>query len=529
MIRIALAFLGIAGICANRSPAADPITVAAAIDREIDQRLAEAKIPASPLADDAEFLRRVSLDIAGRLPTVERASAFLDDKDADKRRKLIDSLLANPAFGQHFGTLWRNRLAPPGSPVKGKAPPDRFSPWLAEQFNRNVSWDKLVSTMLTFEGDIAKAPESGFLMANSEGFKPRANLLAASASRLFLGVRLGCAECHDHPFANWKQSDFWGTAAFFGRLRNTGKKGPPFILTEDPDPQPLSMKDDPAQINAAPGGSIIIPGTAGKAAGQTIKAAFLGGPEQKLDDEKPFRPTFAAWVTARDNPYFAKAFVNRTWAQLFGRGFVNPVDDLREGNAPSHPALLELLAEEFRASGHDVKHLIRCLCNSKAYQRTSRPLVGNEKDVAHFSHMTVKPIGPEAFYDSLVVLNAIDKNVPLKKGVKSDPRDDFVLFFRAQGDGEEDGLMRHGIPQFLKRLNGETFNRGGPLIERLMRSGVKRDKMVESLFLATLTRRPTSEEVELMVKYLDGRPDAEKGYAGVLWILLNTGEFVLNH
>jgi hypothetical protein len=508
-------------------PDRDAAAVAAAIDREIDKRLADAGIPASPRADDAEFLRRVTLDITGRIPTLDRTIAFLDSKAADKRRKLIDELLASKEYGQHLGTLWRNLLAPPGNPVKGKAPPDRFSPWLAEQFNRNRGWDDLVRELLTVEGDAQKMPQSAFIMTNSESFRPQANLLAASTTRLFLGVRLGCAECHDHPFAAWKQTDFWGAAAFFGRLRNTGKKGPPYILTETPDPQPPG-KDDPVRIHTAPGG-IVIPASAGKASGQTVKARFLGGPAPELDEEKPFRPAFADWVVARDNPFFARAFVNRTWAQFFGRGFVQPVDDFREDNAASHPALLKLLVDEFRDAAYDCKHLIRCLCNSQAYQRTSRPTAGNEKDAELWSHMVVKVLSAEAFYDSLSVVTAIDKSSPVKgRPVSFEARDDFVQFFRPQGESEETGI-RQGIPQFLKRLNSEAFNQGAPLIDRLLYAKASREQVIEKLYLATLTRRPRAEEVALLTEYLDRRTSEEKGYAGVLWILLSSGEFVLNH
>ena len=507
----------------------DPAPAAASIDREIDKRLAEAKLPASPIADDSEFLRRVVLDITGRIPTLEKTIAFLDSKDPDKRRKLIDELLAGKEYGQHHAAVWRNLLAPPGDPVKGKAPPDRFSPWLAEQFNRDRSWDQIVTDLLTTEGDIQKVPESGFVMANTENFHPQANRLAASSARMFLGLRLGCAECHDHPFAAWKQTDFWNMAAFFGRLRNTGKKGPPFILTEDPDLQP-PHKDDPEKIKAAPGGGIVLPLSTGKSSGKIVQARLLGGEEMKLDDDKPFRPIFTAWLTAKENPYFAPAYVNRVWSQFFGRGFVNPVDDFREGNAASHPELLKLLADEFRASGHDCKHLIRCICNSQAYQRTSQPLPENERDCGLFSHMAVKILSAEAFYDSLATLNAIFKNGTAQPNAdKLEPRNDFAQFFRPQGESDDENQFRQGIPQFLKRLNGATFNQGSPLIDRLLRAGADRSKIIEGLYLATLSRKPSPDEIELMSKYLDRRSSAEKGYAGVLWILVSSGEFALNH
>src|SRR5262245_30709362 len=222
----------------ERHPVREVSPVAAAIDRGIDRRLADAKVPASPPADDAEFLRRAFLDLAGRIPSWQRAAAFLDSPDPDKRTKLIDELLASLDFGQHQADLWRPLLAP-RDPSNTKPQIDRFGPWLAAEFNRNRGWDKLAADMLGFTGEVKDRPASTFLMANAMGAQPKADLLAGATGKVFLGVQLQCAECHDHPFAPWKQTDFWGIAAFFGKLRNTGVKGPPYVLTEDPDPKPL--------------------------------------------------------------------------------------------------------------------------------------------------------------------------------------------------------------------------------------------------------------------------------------------------
>lgn len=574
-----------------------PQAVAAAIDLLLDQRLAEAKLPASLRADDAEFLRRASLDLTGRIPTLEQARAFLDSSAPDKRQRLIDDLLSSREYSQHFATHWRNLIAP-SNPVKGKAAPDRFTPWLAEQLQRSRGWDRVVYDLLTAEGDLGRDVQTSFILANSEGFQPQASLLTGSAARYFLGVQLRCAECHDHPFAEWKQKDFWGMAAFFGQMRNTSKKGPPFVLTEDPE----EGTTRPA------GAAIVIPSSTGKGAGQSVMPRFLQGAQPTIPETGNVRPLLAGWMTSSENPYFAQALVNRYWAQLFGRGFVNPVDDFREGNPSSHPELLHELAGEFRASGHDLKHLLRSICNSQAYQRTSRPLPDNAADRVLFSHMAIKALGPEAFYDSLslVLGDSLPKNEmkkpgpitkpvpkvgepPAKPGAKpvepngkpapkmpessgklvpkktehdakpapkppqpdvkpapkppqpdakpvpktpsptgaGESREDFVAFFRTQGETSENAFG-HGIPQFLKRMNGELFNSGSPLIARLVQSGAGEKQVIESLYLATLARRPTAEEVELMAGYLSRREKREQGYAGVLWILLNSGEFVLN-
>jgi hypothetical protein len=536
-------------------PTRDPAPTSAAIDREIDRALAAAKAIASPAADDAEFLRRAYLDIAGRIPTAERAAAFLDSTDPDKRRKLIDDLLASQEYGRHMADLWKPLLAP-RDPTNTKPQVDRFSPWLAEQFSRGRGWDALAADLIGATGDVKDRPETTFLMTHAENFQPKPDILATAVGRVFLGAQLQCAECHDHPFAPWTQADFWGVAAFFGKVRNTGTKGPPWVLTEDPDTKPLDVKNGGvSRPQLRPNGAIVIPGTGGnKGVGREVPAKVLGGKPLKLDDSAAFRPEFVTWLTAKDNPYFARAFVNRTWAQLFGRGLVNPVDNLHAENPASHPALLDLLAAEFAESGFDIKHLIRCICNSKAYQRTSKG-AATEQGAELFARMAVKPVGPEALYDSLIVVYGAltDKNAPpVKPGAKppvvkpdagkpapvkpeagkpaygaTNPRDEFVNFFRGQGG--EPGDFSHGIPQFLRRMNGEQFNTPAPVTDRLLvKSEASTDQAIETLYLTALSRRPTAREKELMAKYIASRPTPAEGYSGVLWVLLNSGEFALN-
>jgi ferric-dicitrate binding protein FerR (iron transport regulator) len=524
----------------QRPSTRDPRPVAAAIDREVDKRLTEARVPASPPADDAEFLRRVTLDLIGRIPTYEEATSFLNSADPDKRRHWIDQLLDGPEYGLHFGAVWRNLLVPRDATKGGKTQADKFSPWLAEQLNRNRGWNEIVYDLLTIEGDIAQHPESAFVIANSENFQPQADRLAAATARYFLGVQLQCAQCHNHPFAAWKQTDFWSTAAFFGRLHGGSKKGPPFILTEAPQEEPSApgKKGAPVRPPVLPGAAIQIPGSSGAAAGRVVKARFLSGEEPALDDNAPYRPRFAAWVTSADNPFFAKAAVNRLWALCFGRGLVNPVDNLHDGNPASHPALLELLANELRASGYDLKHLMRCLCTSVAYQCTSRPLPGNESDAQLFSHMAVKVMTPEVFYDSLATAMA-GGLAPVKKGSKSvagksiapnlESREQFVNAFGAQGEPAEAGEFSYGIPQFLKLMNAGELNHGAPVVARLVKDGAAPEKAIEDLYLTVLSRRPNESEVKMMGDYLRKRGNAENGYAGVLWTLLNSSEFVLNH
>jgi hypothetical protein len=269
------------------------------------------------------------------------------------------------------------------------------------------------------------------------------------------------------------------------------------------------------------GTSIVIPGGAGKGAGQVVKARFLGGDEPVLDEKEPFRPRFAVWATSAENPYFAKAAVNRMWAHFFGRGLVNPLDGLDETNPASHPELLDKLAKEFAASGFDLKHLARCITTSKAYQRTSRRAEGEKVDPAAFSHMAVKVLTPEVFYDSVSVIMRGNTE-------KQDTRDQFLRGFRFDEEAPATEYIQ-GIPQMLRLMNGAFLNRSAPVVDRLVSSKAGHTQAVTALYLAVLSRRPTSEELELMEGYLSKRKDDREGYRGVLWILLNTSEFALNH
>ncbi|MBL8794681.1 MAG: PSD1 domain-containing protein [Planctomycetia bacterium] len=498
----------------------DPVAMAALIDREIDQRLARAKVPASPPADDSAFLRRVYLDIVGRIPTAEQAAAFLDDENPDKRRKLIDDLLASPEYGTHFGTVWHNLIVPLDENKRRIYQPPLMQ-WLADDCNRNEPWDKTVKGLLTAEGAIAKNPAAVFFTTN-----PEPNQLTITASRLFHGLKLDCAECHDHPFTRWKQQDFWGMAAFFTQVKANRE-----AVTEAPANRAKELK--------TPGAAIVIPATAFTGAGSEIRGRFLGGAQPVLEDKGPLRPALAAWITSEQNPFFARATVNRLWSHFFGRGLVHPVDDFHEDNPPSHATLLALLADEFASSGFDRKHLIRCLCLTKVYQRSSRPVAGNEADALLLSRMAVKVMSAEVLFDSLGValgfenlgtppkaLNSLP--VAFQRSLGGNARTQFVNFFKDPNEQAEAMDYGHGILQVLRLVNGPQFNNGGLTVNSLAKVE-NPSRALEALFLSTLARRPTAAEVQRLSPYLARQKNLRDGYAGVFWILINSSEFLVNH
>jgi uncharacterized protein DUF1549/uncharacterized protein DUF1553 len=484
------------------------------IDEVILQRLTAEKVPASPLADDAEFLRRVYLDITGVIPTAEQAKKFLDSKDPDKRAKLIDELLASLGFGRHMADIWSDLIIPKSSENQ-RLQPAPLTDWLEKQFNENKPWDKLVYDLLTSSGPQDENGAVTFFLAN-----PTADKMNDVATRLFMGVQLQCAQCHNHPFTKWKQDEYWGMAMFFTKvrpdnLRQAQKNGNTPSITEG---------------GGRPNNKQKLPESA-----KMVPPKFLQGEQPKVNDKEPYRPILAKWMTASENPFFAKAMVNRVWSQFFGRGFVNAVDDMHEKNQASHPELLDELSAQFVASGFDVKHLVRTICNSQTYQRTSRPLAGNEEDVALFSHVAVRTLTPEQLFDSLEAV--VGKTQQQRgagrqaggKGVPRSPRAQFVAFFETD-DGADPTEYGAGIPQALRLMNSAQLNNGGALLNQAAKAGAKPADVIETLYLATLSRRPNEAETNRLVARVDAAgKESRKVYSDILWALLNSSEFTLNH
>lgn len=497
--------------------------VAKIIDANIHEQLQKDKVSLAPPTDDAEYLRRVYLDLNGRIPTIEQTRAFLDNKAPDKRGKLVEELLASPLFAKQSAAYWARLITAEEPYLRND-----FERWLGDEFQKNRGWNEIVRDMITAVG---KGPETAFVMSNVENKIPQPDKLAGATSKLFLGIQLQCAECHNHPFTSWKQTDFWALAAFYSRTR-TQQKMQPMGVVEGP---PLAPKGKDKTVVKGP--AIVIPISAGRAAGKVVQAKFLHGDAPAFKDEEPLRPALAAWVTAADNPYFAPAAVNRVWAQLFGLGLVNPIDDLQEDNAPSHPVVMQTLAEEFRASGFDLKHLIRCICSTQAYQRSSRRTPDTKDNETPYARMKLKVLSAEALYDSLVLATGM-KEVAIqttaaatsgtggaKKGGKESARDRFIRFFNTRDIDSAPTDFTHGIPQALSLMNDPVFNRGTPLVQSLAKSPP--EQAVETLFLTVLSRRPRAEEMHNFKDFLGRQADPVSGLVQMQWVLLNSGEFML--
>jgi hypothetical protein len=491
-----------------------PTDLAHAIDRAIQERLETEKIAASPRADDAEFMRRAYLDVTGIIPTAEQAARFLDGKNPHKRADLVNELLASPKYGQHMADIWQNLLIPGMTTETRALDTNALGRWLAERFNRNQPWNELVYDFVTATGTVDHNGAAAFFIAN-----PTADKMTDSVTRLFLGIQLQCAQCHNHPFTAWKQTEYWGMAAFFTKVKS------------DRAQAATKKGTSPGVTEMARGKGPKLPESA-----KIVPARFLTGEMPPLKPGEPQRPALAKWLTSAGNPYFARAMVNRMWGHFFGRGLVHPVDNMHDDNPASHPELLKLLSEQFAASGFDVKQLIRAICNSEAYQRTSKPAGDNAKYANLFGAVGIKALTPEQLFDSLTQVvgtpGAFAQGLlakQKKQNPAATPRSQFARFFR--GDVEADSIEYDaGIPQALRLMNSPMLNRRAVLLERALETEKSPETVIAHLCLGTLSRRPTEAERERFLSFVQqAGGNKQKAFGDVLWVLLNCSEFTLNH
>lgn len=516
MWRLPFAWVAIIGLLVSGTSAIsrgdEAGILAGLIDRHVQARLESEGLTPTPQAEDAEFVRRVYLDLHGVVPTVDQTTRFLSDSDPDKREQLIKLLLSNPRYGDYFGDVWRRRLLSPLVSDQ-RVPAERFADWLATRFNENAGWDRIASELLTATGKLEENAAVTYLI---EGRYPLSVTdLTDLSSRYFLGIRLNCAQCHDHPFVEWKRRDYWGMAAFFAQIQTPGR---PKVVYR------AGVKDDAKLTLASLQHADAIEGL------QPVPPTFLSGPEFRADDDTPYRVALAQWVTARENPYFAKAMVNRLWWHFFGRGIVNPVDDMHAGNAPSHPELLDQMSQRFAESDFDLKLLCRAITHSRTYQQTSRP--GDQREDADrlFARMSLKVLTPEQLYDSLVtILGPPSKRARIDNRLGA--REEFRQFFA--GDGDPDPLRyERGIPHLLRLMNSPQFadRNVEALAAHIQTETGAAEELAERLFLTILSRRPTTAETQLVVAQLADasapRPVISQRIARAL---LLSSEFSLNH
>jgi hypothetical protein len=485
---------------------------AEALAAKMDQLLAAhwdgARVKPAPQADDAEFMRRLYLDLAGTVPPVSEVRAFLADTAPDKRRRLIDRLLAGQDYVAHFTNVWRATWLPDGGvEVDNVGLRASFEAWLRVRLRENAGYDKMVREILT-----SAPPTNGQLITNlgeetipvgggqAGGVSPFAfslanenkpEKLAGSTARLFLGLRLECAQCHNHPFAEWTREQFWQYAAFFA------------------------------------GTAIAIPNT-----GKTVQARFPDGTEPGLKNGARSLTRLAQWATAADNKYFARAGANRVWAYFFGTGLAEPVDDLlREGGKNE---MLDELARQFADHQFDLKFLIRAVVSTQAYQRTSAATDPSQDDPRLFARMAVKALSTEQVIASLTEATGYQPPAGRPRGPVGPALLQLELGNSFARQPNKPTEFHTSIPQALALMNGKFVNdataleRSGTLAAVAGAPFLDAPGRVETLYLAALSRKPTAEESARLVKYVE-KGDPDQALADVFWALLNSSEFILNH
>jgi hypothetical protein len=527
-------------------PANAVVRDAQALADTIDQHLAAAweaaKVKPAPVASDAEFLRRIYVDLAGRIPSVAEARRFLDDPRPDKRSKLIDQLLAGPRYPVHFTRVWRSVWLPEANTrFELTFFQIGFEGWLKTHLAKNTPYNQMAHELLTMPlaGETLQRLFSGDLGTNSPlayyfAKESKPDELAAGASRLFLGVNLQCAQCHHHPFASWKKEQFWGIAAFFAGIEKTETEG-----IAIPNGEVFDRRE------------IKIPNTE-----KIIPASFLDGTKPRFKENTSPRITLADWITSDTNPYFARAAVNRLWAYFFGTGLAEPVDDMiSDESKVSHPALLDELARQFIAHRYDLKYLIRAITSTRAYQLTSADKDPTLADAKLFARMPLRGMSPEQLYDSVAQATGYQEpgnNNPYIAfdGGNRSRRAEFLTRFASLSERPTE--TQTSILHALALMNGKliadatSVERSETLAAIIDAPFLDTAGRIQTLYLATLARLPRPEELERFTRYVDGggsggsnlvlrtlgmadRNNYNRALTDVFWVLLNSGEFILNH
>ena len=454
------------------------------IDKELFERLASLKVPPSPPASDEAFLRRISLDLIAHQPEPEEIKAFVADKDPEKRTKKVDELLKH----KDFVKFWEIKIGDMLQITANRFPnggAGRYQLWLQNAMMKNAPWDVMVRELLTTLGDPA-SPDGGAANYALDG--PDAKSKAEQTAQRFLGLRIRCAQCHDHPFDVWTQDDYFHLAAFFAK---TGMGGGPGSMMN----RPIVKVDSKATVEHP----------------RTKKAAVPrlldGGEVQMSADEDP-RKSLADWITKNDNPYFAREMANWVWAQLFGKGIADPPDDLSRSNPPVHRELLDALAKHFIANKYDVRDLIHTIATSEAYGLSSSPVTGNERDRRFFSHHLPRSLTAHQMADALAQVTGVINRFPNRaSGTRAidvfDPSTASTILDAFGRCSRQNGCSAVATPslslrQALLLIGGEPIDSKVSSLNGYLASALQYDPepadLVENLYLRTICRYPTPEE-----------------------------------
>jgi hypothetical protein len=534
-VAVMVRFGGKVSVCSVSVPLGAPVDSLPPVKNFIDQHvfanLKQIGVPPSPICDDSTFLRRVSLDIAGRLPTLEETKLFLADKSPDKRDHAIEALINSPDYADYFANKWTALLKNQRSDNADITANFAFHAWMRDNLLANTPYDQIVRQILASTGTIVSNPPVAWYKRVKE---PTAQL--EDVAQLFLGVRMQCAQCHHHPFEKWTQAEYYHLAAFFSQI---GRK-PTAIAGEDL----IFHKRGVAQTEHRK--TLVM-----------LKPAGLGEPELDIAPDDDPRLALVDWMSKKDNPFFAKSLVNRYWKHFFKRGLVEPEDDLRDTNPPTNPDLFDALAKHFTDSGYDLKSVVRLITQSHTYQLSAMPNEHNAVDLQAFSHFYPKRMTAEVLLDSIdTVTGSKTTFADLPPGTRAVSLPDnsynraspfLKVFGRPEGASvcECERVQSASLAQSLHLMNASDVKAklaaSNGRAEQLSKAEMPEPKRIRELYLAAYSREPSADEVKIAEthllkprtdaagKPLDSQRAKRNGYEDLLWALLNTKEFLYNH
>lgn len=484
------------------------------IDEHTHSKFQKLRINPSDLCTDEEFLRRASLDIAGVVPTVDEYSEFLASADSDKRARLVDSLLDRKEFVELWVMKWSELLMIRTTQQIAYKPMLRYYNWVQERVLNEMPIDQMVQELLSASGGTFENAATNYYQMETDPLKVSENV-----AQVFMGMRIQCAQCHNHPFDKWTMDDYYGFAAFFSQI---GRK-----KAEDPR-ETVVFNSRGGEVKHPVGGRVMPP-------------KFLGGdaPDTKGKDR---RKVLATWLASKENPYFATNLSNIVWNHFFGKGIINEVDDVRVSNPPVNAELLDALSTKFAEYNYDFKSLVRDICNSRTYQLSTKVNETNEKDDKNFSHASLRRVRSEVLLDVISqVTSTKNKFVGLPLGARAVQianGNTSTYFLTTFGRARRESVcscevkVEPNLSQALHLLNGDTLASKiaqGKLVETRLAEGMTPEQIVEEMYVRCLTRKPTEEEVKRLNEVIGPAENKKQILEDAFWALLNSREFVFNH
>lgn len=505
------------------------------VDRHIDAKLRTLRMNPSDVASDHQFLRRAYLDLLGVLPTADEAKSFVLSKDRKKRTELIDQLLERPEFTEHWAIKWADLLRLEEKALDRKGV-ELFHRWIRESIAGNKPVDEFVREIITARGSTYQNPPANFYRAARTPITR-----AETTAQVFLGTRLACAQCHNHPFDKWTMDDYYDWAGLFARV----------------DYKVLENRyRDGLDKHAFEGEQVVFTTYKGEVKNPRISKdaspRFLGRVEPIAEDQDRLEE-LAAWLTGPENKLFARVQANRIWYHLMGRGIVDPIDDFRATNLPSHPELLDELTADFVSSGYDLKHLIRVIMNSRAYQTSSLPNETNAEDTINYSHALVRRLDAEEVLDALSAVagvplefNGYPKGfragqipgvhaVAIRRGRVSEADKFLTVFGKPERllATEEERSCTTNLGQALQLMTGpalsELLTDKNGRLDQMLAAGKSSGDMLDELYWTALARPPTLTETAALSRHLEQATDKRAALEDITWAIVNSKEFVMRH